>query len=242
MIPIRVMIPYFLWRFGLRPILPRQIINRVPILDSGDKLVPVYSTAKLHLRPISGTVMYLRENCLRLLNAAANNLPRGYSLILAEGFRSLARQKELWDKQINIVRADNPRLSLEEIERITRLSVAKPTGMGGGHQTGGAVDVTLSDESGYEIDMGTRLQEFSRLTPTRVRGLLRSIAKNRQTLVRAMSMAGFSNFPGEWWHFSYGDQMWAAYLRKSSAIYGPIEPPAEKSAAEQPLAYSPFLP
>ena len=34
--------------------------------------------------------------------------------------------------------------------------------------------------------------------------------------------AGFVNYPAEWWHFSYGDKMWAAYGNKKSAMYGEI--------------------
>lgn len=228
MTPLRTTISYFLWRLGLRPILPRQIINRVPIKENNEALIPVPSTSKLCPRPIAGTEVYLREDCLRRLNSAADSLPSGTCLILVEGYRSLARQKELWDNQIAIVRDANSHLPEDEIERITRLSVAKPSGIGGGHQTGGAVDVTLGDEFCCELDMGTRIQEFSRLTPTDVRGLPSDIATLRKILLAAMHGAGFSNFPGEWWHFSYGDQMWAAYLRKKSATYGPIGPPAER--------------
>ncbi|MEO1402022.1 MAG: D-alanyl-D-alanine dipeptidase, partial [Cyanobacteria bacterium J06635_1] len=38
--------------------------------------------------------------------------------------------------------------------------------------------------------------------------------------------AGFGQHPNEWWHFSYGDQLWAWLLRKShpqAARYGAIE-------------------
>ena len=34
--------------------------------------------------------------------------------------------------------------------------------------------------------------------------------------------AGFVNYPAEWWHFSYGDKLWAAYSNKKSAMYGEI--------------------
>ena len=37
-----------------------------------------------------------------------------------------------------------------------------------------------------------------------------------------MQRAGFVNYPAEWWHFSYGDKMWAAYSHKEYAIYGDV--------------------
>jgi len=58
------------------------------------------------------------------------------------------------------------------LERLTRLSVAKPSGLGGGHQTGGAVDVILADASGNELDMGTRVHEFAAHTPSFANGLM----------------------------------------------------------------------
>jgi D-alanyl-D-alanine dipeptidase len=35
------------------------------------------------------------------------------------------------------------------------------------------------------------------------------ICANRELLNRVMSGAGFHRLTHEWWHFSYGDQMWA---------------------------------
>ena len=32
---------------------------------------------------------------------------------------------------------------------------------------------------------------------------------NRRRLFWAMSEAGFVNYPGEWWHFCYGERLWA---------------------------------
>lgn len=34
-----------------------------------------------------------------------------------------------------------------------------------------------------------------------------------------MTEEGFVNYPAEWWHFSYGDKMWAAYSYKKYAFY-----------------------
>ena len=50
--------------------------------------------------------------------------------------------------------------------------------------------------------------------------------KNRQILWQVMTKAGFRRHPQEWWHFSYGDQLWAwlenqSNLEKNTiAIYG----------------------
>ena len=43
--------------------------------------------------------------------------------------------------------------------------------------------------------------------------------QNRRLLYHLMTSAGFANNPTEWWHFSYGDQMWAKLTNQPSAFY-----------------------
>ena len=45
----------------------------------------------------------------------------------------------------------------------------------------------------------------------------------RRFLALSMTLAGFAPHPLEWWHWSYGDQWWAAYYGKSTAVYGAAE-------------------
>ena len=37
-----------------------------------------------------------------------------------------------------------------------------------------------------------------------------------------MTKFGFAQHPNEWWHFSYGDQLWAWKNNKANALYGKI--------------------
>ena len=43
---------------------------------------------------------------------------------------------------------------------------------------------------------------------------------NRKLLLRTMQKQGFVNYPNEWWHFCYGDKLYAAYKFEKQAIYG----------------------
>jgi zinc D-Ala-D-Ala dipeptidase len=43
---------------------------------------------------------------------------------------------------------------------------------------------------------------------------------NRRILYWTMTEVGFANNPNEWWHFSWGDQMWAKIVGSASAHYG----------------------
>ena len=38
-----------------------------------------------------------------------------------------------------------------------------------------------------------------------------------------MKNAGFANYPLEWWHFSYGDRLWAAYTNQKEAVYDVLD-------------------
>ncbi|MBD2201017.1 D-alanyl-D-alanine dipeptidase [Calothrix sp. FACHB-1219] len=89
------------------------------------------------------------------------------------------------------------------------------------HSTGAAIDVTLVNEQGQIVDMGSPIDEMS------ARSLPDYYANNqdpqaqqyhahRQLLCDVMLKAGFQRNPREWWHFSFGDQMWAWLCNQSN--------------------------
>lgn len=100
------------------------------------------------------------------------------------------------------------------------------------HSTGAAVDLTIVDPSGQELNMGSGFDEASpRILPSyyanRETAEAAEICENRELLNRVMTGAGFHRLTHEWWHFSYGDQMWALLQslktgRETSAIYGEV--------------------
>lgn len=38
-----------------------------------------------------------------------------------------------------------------------------------------------------------------------------------------MKKEDFVWYPGEWWHYCFGDRMWAVYSNQIECFYGPIE-------------------
>lgn len=46
--------------------------------------------------------------------------------------------------------------------------------------------------------------------------------QNRKTLQDAMETENFVWYPGEWWHYCWGDRMWAVYTNQTECYYGPI--------------------
>ncbi len=100
---------------------------------------------------------------------------------------------------------------LEEVYEFWAVPNLDPT-MPPPHSTGAAVDVTLVDEEGKAIAMGSPIDEMSpRSDPDYFSDSPSGYIfhQNRQVLKRAMIQAEFQQHPREWWHYSYGDQLWA---------------------------------
>jgi D-alanyl-D-alanine dipeptidase len=81
------------------------------------------------------------------------------------------------------------------------------------HSYGMALDITLLDESGRELDMGTGFDDMTELShPALEEGflaagkLLEHQVANRRLLREAMLQAGFFGIRTEWWHFDCGDR------------------------------------
>ncbi|MCV7108490.1 D-alanyl-D-alanine dipeptidase [Mycolicibacterium chitae] len=80
--------------------------------------------------------------------------------------------------------------------------VARPGNFARSHTAGRSVDVTLSDEAGALLDMGTDFDEFSpRAKAFATEGVGAEAQANRARLRTAMAAGGFTVYAGEWWHF-----------------------------------------
>jgi len=86
--------------------------------------------------------------------------------------------------------------------------VANPA-KGSRHNRGAAVDLTLVDATGRELDMGTAFDDFSERAHRDARDVSEAARGHRATLEAAMAAEGFLGMPTEWWHFDYGD--WRKY-------------------------------
>ena len=96
------------------------------------------------------------------------------------------------------------------------------------HLTGAAVDLSLASiHSGQCLFMGSIFDELTEAghtdyfeTHAAVSYSDQEAQANRRILYHAMTEAGFSNQPYEWWHYSWGDQMWAKLAGRPAAYYG----------------------
>jgi D-alanyl-D-alanine dipeptidase len=166
-----------------------------------------------------------RESVVRKLVEAASVLPSAYGLLVKESLRPVHLQRFYFERRLKRIWSESPGLSEQEAIALTSRFVAPP--WVAGHPSGGAVDVTLCDEAGQELDMGCGYDEdeaasngacfsfFSELGPI--------AQKHRTMMFAAMERAGFVNYPFEWWHWSFGDRYWATVKQHPHALYGPVE-------------------
>ena len=156
-----------------------------------------------------------REVADRLLEAAAL-LPEGYRLKIYDAWRPYEVQAALYYEYYDKLCAmeENRGLSDGELHRMARTFVSFPdrsVEFAFVHSSGGAIDLTVIDENGNEIDMGTGFDDFTELAATRALESVDCAAReNRRMLYHAMCGAGFTNYSPEWWHYDFGDRFYAA--------------------------------
>ena len=95
------------------------------------------------------------------------------------------------------------------------------------HSTGGALDITLADKYGNIIDMGSDIDQMDDKSKPDFYKNIKSdeaiIWNDRRNLLKEIMVKyEFVQHPNEWWHFSYGDQLWAWKNKKPNAFYGKI--------------------
>jgi len=214
--------------------------QQIPILESGEalQLLPEDLARTLPHAYVELGAPYgdyspfcLRRGVVaRLLTAQAalSQQQPGWRLQIFDGYRPVAVQQFMVEWTFREQQTTCPDLSEAALwERVYQFW-APPSGnpmTPPPHSTGGAVDLTLMDEGGQPLDMGSPIDEVSpRSLPDyfadQPEGA--AFAARRQLLYEIMANAGFAQHPGEWWHFCYGDQMWAWLKGQAQAHYGGV--------------------
>jgi D-alanyl-D-alanine dipeptidase len=205
---------------------PVVAIDRVPIRESGEPLVDIAVAAPgIELRE---NPMFARKTVVEMLKKVQAALPKGCKLKVRTTLRSLDRQREIYESLCRQLAEKRPDWPESRIRREANKFLAPPDARHPpGHTTGGAVDVTIIGADGEEIDLSSTIKPCDSPMPsfpTYSRLITPRAAKNRQMLLDAMVGVGFSNYHGEWWHFSYGDSAWALRTGAPFALYGRKEP------------------
>ena len=154
-----------------------------------------------------GRDLYTPLDCAWLHRDAAAALERavarlaamqpGLTLLVLDALRPQRVQEQLW----------------QALQGTDLLGYVAEPGRGSIHSFGMALDLTLVDVAGRELDMGTGFDDLSeRSHPSLETQLLRrgeltaQQVIHRQWLRDAMLHAGFVGINSEWWHFDCGDR------------------------------------
>ena len=152
----------------------------------GIQVYMIFSTDK----NFTGKVQYPRDFCL-LQKAVAAKLKKaqglfqkdGYGIKVYDAYRPYSVQKILY----NIVKDGR--------------YIANPATGGSMHNRGGAVDMTLVDKDGLELEMPTPMHTLNATANRDYKGMSAKARKNMDYMTKIMRSSGFVPISTEWWHF-----------------------------------------
>ncbi len=215
---------------------PVSELRHVKIIECGEPLVDYldFCPRLVRTRPVFKyryeTVV--RESVAQKLCAAAKALPRKYRLGVLEGWRPHHIQRRMYLRTWNRFKSLHPDWSEVQLKRVVnRYTAPMNDRVPPPHSTGGAVDMFLLDDDNNELDMRSPYENWDRHAfHTVVHDLTKEAQRNRDVFIKALTEGGMTNYPSEFWHWSYGDQGWAYRTGAKHAIYGVVEPPNYRPA------------
>jgi D-alanyl-D-alanine dipeptidase len=127
---------------------------------------------------------YLRLKTVKaIIKANDKFMKKGYRIKLYDCYRPLDIQKKMWAIVSNPIYVANP-------------------SKGSIHNRGGAVDISLVDKNGVELDMGTPFDFFGIEASHNNKNFSKAILENRLLLKKIMLQNNFQSFDSEWWHYN----------------------------------------
>lgn len=134
---------------------------------------------------------YLRKATAEALQKANEEFKTlGYRIKIFDCYRPLSVQKKMWKILPGTHYVANP---------------AK----GSKHNRGAAVDLTLVDANGKELDMGTSFDFFGKKAHHTYTNLPKEVLKNRNLLKTILNKYNFKSIYSEWWHYEFRPEMQA---------------------------------
>ncbi|BAZ41569.1 peptidase M15D vanX D-ala-D-ala dipeptidase [Calothrix sp. NIES-4101] len=217
--------------------MPKRPYHNVPIIESQEALIEIplekfavetpHPYEKLGAPYGKHSPYFLREGVVNRLIAAQDYLQQKYAgwyiqvfdayrpvevqqFMVDYSFQQALAARGLTESELTDTQSEYIWEEVYKIWAAPSLDIATPPP----HSTGAAIDVTLVDSNNQIVDMGSPIDEMSdRSMPNYYINTSHPQAliyhRNRQLLADVMEKAGFHRNPREWWHFSFGDQMWA---------------------------------
>ncbi|GBD91480.1 D-alanyl-D-alanine dipeptidase [bacterium BMS3Abin04] len=207
----------------------KQLISTIPIKEDNSPLISLReSNFNLMFEPsfYKGYKYMVREAVFEKIGRISKTLDKeDKRLIIRSVWRGFAHQKLLRNRRVKIIKKKHPDKSLKEISKMVSYFIApEEKSM---HSTGGAVDALIYDlkkdcvmdfgnNDGLKLELNKTCYPFHPDITAQVR-------KNRELLISLFDKEDFVVDPTEYWHFDYGNVIWAIEKGKKYAKYGIIK-------------------
>ena len=226
-----------------------KIWNKIPIKDNGDKLIAIPSYLNFldpHPYYSLGAPYKDKTSLWKLRDEVVNRLVKvndylisnnSFYLLIYDSWRPIEVQEFMFNrafslecKRLNIDASLNDMKRYPLIKKKVEKFWAYPSfneRIPPPHSTGGALDITFADKNGNLINMGSNIDQMDEKSkPDYYKNTYKEeeiIWNERRNLLKEIMVKfEFVQHPNEWWHFSYGDQLWAWKNKKANALYGKI--------------------
>ncbi len=207
----------------------KQLISTITIKEDNSPLISLKkSDFNLVFEPsfFKGYKYMVREAIFEKIGRISKILGKeDKRLIIRSVWRGFAHQKLLRDRRIKIIKKEHPNKSLNEITEMVSYFIApEEESM---HSTGGAVDALIYDlKKDCVMDFGNNVGLHLELNKTCYPfhpDITAQVRKNRELLISLFDKEDFVVDPKEYWHFDYGNVIWAIEKGEKSANYGIIK-------------------
>lgn len=166
---------------------------------------PVYqANAKCFLHPEAAECLHKAVELAKV---------QGYTIKIFDAYRPSEVQWALWNHSPDPDFLADPR-------------------RGSPHSRGVAIDLTLCDADGNELDMGTEFDAFTPLSHHGNTGVSAQAQMNRFTLMGIMTTAGWDFYRNEWWHYQLFNSREYPLLSDATAGTNMITPRVAEIAAK----------
>ena len=136
--------------------------------------------------------MLQKDTVQKFLKAVERFAEDGYKVVIYDAYRPTSVQQRWFD-----------------VVRVHKWVANPAIGMGGIHDRGVAIDMSLVDENGVELDMPTAMHTFTEAS-ARSASMTAEQKKNVDYMTKIMVECGFTYINSEWWHFQ--DSLIVNYL------------------------------
>ena len=208
---------------------PVEELVKIPTEDNREPLVDIFAVCPLlKWAPKSPRFDFPRTGLARstvaeMLKHAQTLLPSGLHLQIVGAFRPFEIQRLMYDRARAELAIKHPDWDDELLTEYINVFSAPPIwDTPPPHTTGGAVDLGIIDDSGERLDMVSPYDIGWDSAPTYVPGLSDEARRNRDLLISVLTQSGLTNFPGEWWHWSWGEPGWSLRTGHPVALYGAV--------------------